>query len=210
MTNSQFKPGQKHWSSTAVYPVSLQAHGCTVQKHIFLHHFHVTIRKCPRAYLNLYHFIDELPPLLNTRLRSTWVAQPFVYPLLWSKRHSSAHKRLYFVLFYNFNPILTSLNIILYLLSPSSRVLLEKLTRPQLVKKFPPYFWKPKVHYRIHKSPPPAPILSQRDPFHTPTSHFLKIHLYCVNSIILNDSLLKFLLHSFVLWPNLNTILQRP
>jgi hypothetical protein len=36
--------------------------------------------------------------------------------------------------------------------------------------------WKPKDHYRNHNSPPPVPTLSQINPFHPTTSHFLKIH----------------------------------
>jgi hypothetical protein len=56
-----------------------------------------------------------------------------------------------------------------YLLTPWSRVLLERLTGLQLVKKFPAFYGTQRfISLRHSQVPPSVHILSQLDPFHTP------------------------------------------
>ena len=53
--------------------------------------------------------------------------------------------------------------------TPRSSVLLEKLTGPQLVKKFPAFYGSRSCITAFTHIPPRVPILSQIDPIHDPS-----------------------------------------
>ena len=57
--------------------------------------------------------------------------------------------------------------------SPSSEA-----NRFSASQEIPRILRNPKVHCRIYTNPPPVPILSQLNPVHTSTSHFLNIPNY--------------------------------
>jgi len=71
------------------------------------------------------------------------------------------------------------LNALTYAMQQSSS---WEANRFAVSQEIPRILWNPKVYYRIHKCPPPVPILSQLDPVHTPTSYFLKMNALTIQA----------------------------
>jgi hypothetical protein len=67
-------------------------------------------------------------------------------------------------------------HLLSYLLTPWSRILFEKLIVTNLAKKYP-FLWNPKARYRVHKSPPLDPTLSQLNPVRPIDPYLPKVHL---------------------------------
>ena len=60
-------------------------------------------------------------------------------------------------------------SLLTYLLNSMEHSLSWEANRFSASQEIPRILWNPKVHYRILMCPPPVHILSQLNPFHTPT-----------------------------------------
>jgi hypothetical protein len=95
-------------------------------------------------------------------------------------------KALDFVLCILFYEIQRNQNIIWFYIRNHSHSLVElspswETASCAATQELPRIVWIPNVHYRVHKSPPLVPALSQINPIHTILSYLSKIHFNIVH-----------------------------